>query len=61
MEFGVYTYFGMANLNMDRNWRIDTLTVRSLNVHENFRMKDISDKQGIWGIYLVWNGWSKFG
>ena len=35
MEFGVYTLFGMANLNMDRNWPIDTLTVRSLNVREN--------------------------
>ena len=43
MEFGVYTLFGMANLNMDRNWHIDTLTVRWLNVHENFRTKDISD------------------
>ena len=35
MEFGVYTFFGMANLNMDRNWHFDTLTVRSLNVHES--------------------------
>ena len=43
MEFGVYTLFGMANLNMDRNWHIDTLTVRWLNVNENFRTKDISD------------------
>ena len=43
MEFGVYTLFGMAKLNMDRNWHIDTLTVRWLNVHKNFRMKDISD------------------
>ena len=42
MEFGVNTRFGMSNLNMDRNWRIDTLTVRSLNVHENYRMKKIS-------------------
>ena len=43
MEFGVYTWFGMANLNMDRNWHIDTLTVRSLNVDENSLMKEISD------------------
>ena len=35
MEFGVYTLFGMANLNMDRNWRIGTLTVCLLNDHEN--------------------------
>ena len=29
MEIGVNTRFGMSNLNMDRNWRIDTLTVRA--------------------------------
>ena len=43
MEVGVYNLFGMANLNMDWNWHIDTLTVRSLKVHEHFRMKDMSD------------------
>ena len=43
MEFGVYTLFGMANLNMDRYWQIDTLIVRSLNVHESYRMREISD------------------
>ena len=29
MEFGVYTWFGMANLNMDRNGQIDALIIRS--------------------------------
>ena len=43
MEFGVYTSVGMANLNMDRNWHLDTLSVRSLNVHESKRKKEISD------------------
>ena len=43
MEFVVYTEFGMANLNMNRNWHIDTLKVRSLIVHEDFRMKEISE------------------
>ena len=43
MEFSVYTWFGMANLNMDRNWHIDTLTIRSLNVHEKSPMKEISN------------------
>ena len=28
MEFCVNTWIRMAYLNMDRNWRIDTLTVR---------------------------------
>ena len=39
MEFGVYTKFGMDNFNMDRNWRIDTLTVRSLNDQENYEWR----------------------
>ena len=43
MECGVYTKVGMANRNMNKNWRIDTLNVCSLNVHENYRMQEISD------------------
>ena len=55
MEFCVYIKFGMANLNMDRNWRIGTLTVRSLNVSGN--LKDKGD------IRLTWNSgvYTKFG
>ena len=56
MEFGVYTQFGMADLNMDRKWRIDTLDIHPLNVHENKEVEEISDKHGIWCIYLVWDG-----
>ena len=46
----------MANLNMERNSHFETWIIRSLNVHETFRMKEISDCHGICGIYLFWYG-----
>ena len=52
MEFGVYTQFGMANLNMDRNCHIDALIIRSyegnisltwkFGVYTQFGMADLN-------------------